>query len=143
MIHVSQKKLDNSYRHLKQESRKNTAGSNSKLLLFVYAIESGVKALLLKRKYLTDTYKLSKNEGDHKLTHDLRGLLRDLNYPFFSHFPENYNFLLRSKTPEKVTQKELHQALRYGGTFFNPLEKSGLEKNLTKIDAWLQEELTR
>jgi len=45
--------------------------------------------------------------------------------------------------PETVTQKELHQALRYGGTFFNPVEKSSLEKKLTKIDAWLQEELTR
>lgn len=143
MIHVSQKKLDNSYRHLKQESRKTTAGSNAGLLLFVYAIECGVKSLLLKRQHLTDTYKLSMNEGGNKLSHDLRELLSSLNYPFFRHFPENFKFLIRSKNPETVHHKELHQALRYGGTFFNPVEKSGLEKNLAKIDAWLQEELTR
>ncbi|WP_024336737.1 hypothetical protein [Desulfotignum balticum] len=143
MIHVSQKKLDNSYRHLKQECLKNSAGSNARLLLFVYAIECGVKALLLKRKHLTDTYKLSMNEGNNKLSHDLRKLLSSLNYPFFQHFPENIKFLIRSKNPEAVPHKELHQALRYGGTFSNPVEKNGLEIKLTKIDSWLQEELTR
>ena len=33
MIHISQKKLDKSYRELKQECLKNSPGSNAKLLL--------------------------------------------------------------------------------------------------------------
>lgn len=63
MIHVSRKNLDKFYKHLKQESKKNTANCNAKLLLFVYAIECGLKSLLLKRKQIKDTYKFVQNEG--------------------------------------------------------------------------------
>jgi hypothetical protein len=139
MIHVSQKKLDKSYRHLKQEYKKNSPGSNAGLLLFVYAIESGVKALLLKRKNMIDTFKLQKNEGKRSLTHDLRFLLTTLHSPH--RLPENFQFLTRSKNPETVSQTDLHQALRYGGVFLKPDEKNGLENKLEKIDSWLQEEL--
>jgi len=140
MIHVSQKKLDKSYRHLKQEYKKNSSGSNAGLLLFVYAVESGVKALLLKRKHITDTFKLWKNEGTENLTHDLRRLLTNASYPH--RLPENFKFLTRSKAPETVSLVDLHQTLRYGGTFFDSNEKNSLETKLQKIDSWLQEELT-
>ena len=140
MIHVSQKKLDKSYRHLKRECKKNSPGSNAKLLLFIYAVESGIKALLLKRKHITDTFKLWKNEATQNLTHDLRRLLTHASY---SHrLPENFKFLTRSKTPETVSLVDLHQALRYGGTFFDSSEKKSLETKLQKIDSWLQEELS-
>jgi hypothetical protein len=139
MIHVSQKKLDKSYRHLKQECKKNSPGSNAKLLLFIYAVESGVKALLLKRRHITDTFKLLQNEGKENLTHDLRLLLTNASYPH--RLPENLKFLTRSKTPETVPLVDLHQALRYGGTFADLNKKNKLEAKLQKIDSWLQEEL--
>ncbi|MEA1967074.1 MAG: hypothetical protein U9N77_02485 [Thermodesulfobacteriota bacterium] len=139
MIHVSRKKLDKSYRHLKRESEKNSPGSNAKLLLFIYAVESGIKALLLKRKHLTDTFKLWKNDGTENLTHDLRLLLTNASYP--RRLPENFKFLTRSNTPETVSLVDLHQVLRYGGTFSDSSEKNTLEVKLQKIDSWLQEEL--
>ncbi len=141
MIHVSQKRLAKSYRHLKQEYKRNSSGSNAGLLLFIYAIESGVKALLLKRKNIIDTFKLQKNEENSSLTHDLRLLLANLHSPH--RIPENFQFLTRSTKPETVSQIDIHQALRYGGTFYDPDEKNRLESKLGKIDSWLQEELSR
>ncbi|SMC87259.1 hypothetical protein SAMN02746065_11313 [Desulfocicer vacuolatum DSM 3385] len=142
MIHVSQKKLDKSYRHLRQECEKNTPGSNAKLLLFIYAIESGVKALLLKKKHITDTYKLSKDkEESENLTHNLRMLLINASYPGPRPLPENFKFLNRSRKPETVSLADLHQALRYGGTFVDSIDKETLNAKLQKIDSWLQEEL--
>ncbi|SLM31717.1 hypothetical protein MTBBW1_410072 [Desulfamplus magnetovallimortis] len=141
MIHVSQKKLDKSYRHLKQECKKNHTDSNAKLLLFIYAIECGIKALLLKRKNMADTFVLQNNEGTANLTHDLQALLCNLHAPY--RFSSDFKFLTRSKTPETVPVKDLHQALRYGGTFYNREDKDKLKKKLDQIDSWLQEALTR
>ena len=93
MIHVSQKKLDKSYRELKQECLRNSPGSNAKLLLFIYAIESGIKALLLKRKNIADTFKLQQNEGTGNLNHNLKALLTALRAPH--HLPVNFKFLTR------------------------------------------------
>ena len=144
MIHVSQKKLDKSYRQLKQASDKSYADGNAKLLLFIYAIECGIKALLLKRKNMADTFALQKNEGTGSLTHDLQFLLCNLHAPTQYRFSDKFKFLIRSKTtPEKVSVKDLHQALRYGGTFYHRDEKNRLERKLKKIDSWLQEELRR
>lgn len=139
MIHVSQKNLDKSYRHFKQECKKNHPTSNAKLLLFIYAIECGIKALLLKRKNIKDTFKLQAHEGTGSLSHDLRGLLTRLRSPH--RLPENFKFITRIKTPQTVSLSDLHQALRYGGTFFDSDEKKKLEKKLKIIDSWLQEEL--
>lgn len=139
MIHVSQKNLDKSYRHLKQECQKNHSGSNGKFLLFIYAIECGIKALLLKRKNIKDTFKLLQNEGPGNLTHDLRYLLIQLHSPH--RLSENFQFQTRSKANETVSLIDLHQALRYGGTFHIQGEKNKLESKLKKIDSWLQEEL--
>ncbi len=139
MIHVSQKNLDKSYRHLKQECQRNRSGSNAKLLLFIYAIECGLKALLLKRKKRKDTFKLRENEGTKSLTHDLRSLLTQLHSP--RHLPENFQFQTRSKVNETVPLIDLHQALRYGGTFHMQEEKINLESKLKEIDSWLQEAL--
>ena len=141
MIHVSRKNLDKSYKHLKQESKKNTANGNAKLLLFVYAIECGLKSLLLKRKQIKDTYKFVQNEGENSLNHDLRSLLTKL---YSRHrLPENIQFKTRSSASETVPLSDLHQALRYGGTFSNPEEKNSIEKKLYRIDSWLQEELAQ
>ncbi len=139
MIHVSQKNLDKSYRHLKQQCKRNLSGSNAKLLLFLYAIECGIKALLLKRKNIKDTFKLLQNEGTGSLSHDLRFLLTQLHSPH--HLPENFQFQTRSKANETVSMIDLHQALRYGGTFHIQEEKNKLEIKLKKIDSWLQEAL--
>lgn len=139
MIHVSQKNLDKSYRHLMQECGKNSPGTNAKMLLFIYAVECGIKALLLKRKNIKDTFKIPEDQRSGSLTHDLRGLLAKLHSPH--RLPENFQFLTRSKIPETVPLTDLHQALRYGGTFINSKEKSKLEGKLQKIDSWLQEEL--
>ncbi len=139
MIHVSQKNLDKSYRHLKQECQKNSSGSNAKLLLFIYAVECGMKALLLKRKNIKDTFKLLKNEGRRNLSHNLKSLLIQLHSPY--RLPENFQFRTRSKVNETVALINLHQALRYGGTLHIQDDKSSLESKLTKIDSWLQEEL--
>lgn len=144
MIHVSQKNLDKSYNHLKQEARKNTANGNAKLLLFVYAIECGLKALLLRRKHIKDTFKfvqLMRSEGENSLNHDLRSLLTKLNSGL--RLPENIQVKTRSNVPEIVPLSDLHQALRYGGTFSTPEEKNRLEIKLNDIDSWLQKELAQ
>jgi len=144
MIHVSQKNLDKSYKHLKQESQKNTANGNAKLLLFVYAIECGLKSLLLKKKHIKDTYKfvqLMRSEGEKSLNHDLRLLLTKLDSGL--RLPENIQFKTRSSSSETVPLSDLHQALRYGGTFSDPEEKNRLEIKLNHIDSWLQEALAQ
>ncbi len=141
MIHVSQKNLDKSYKHLKQESKKNTANGNAKLLLFIYAIECGLKSLLLKRKQIKDTYKFMQDGGEKSLNHDLRLLLTKLNSGL--RLPENIQFKTRSNAPETVPLSDLHQALRYGGTFSDPEEKNRLEVKLNDIDSWLQKELAQ
>ncbi len=141
MIHVSQKNLDKSYKHLKLESAKNTHNGNAKLLLFVYAIECGLKSLLLRRKQIKDTYKFIQAEGDKSLNHDLRSLLTKL---YSTHrLPESVQFKTRTNSSETIPLSDLHQALRYGGTFTNPEEKNRLEIKLNNIDSWLREELAQ
>jgi hypothetical protein len=128
MLHVSSKELEEAFRR-HAESGDGDASNDSKLLLQVYAVECGLKRLLLKKRGVHSTKRLP----DTDLTHDLNQLLKELGSR--PSFPPQIK-CSGDKRQEPV--ERLHEALRYGVRL---LERERIAAVLRKVLPWIAEEL--
>lgn len=114
---------------------------NPHRLLLFYAVECGLKAVLLKRQNrdLFDCKNIS------EIGHDLRHILKILNVGKSFSLPEN----LKLKSVETSHGNShsrhgdisiLHQAWRYGGECISPTDKS-CEDQLQQVLNWIHGEL--
>jgi hypothetical protein len=122
-----------------KESRKNA----HRLLLF-YAVECGLKAMLMRRqrKKRTDLCaNIYESQHDINKLLDYLGAKGDIKLP-----PQLSMEKLRSNSgydERKFSTGELNQMWRYGGCCFTGATDEELETKLLEIVAWIQGELKR
>lgn len=130
MLHVSPAELEKAFRrHV--SSGQGDAANDSKLLLLVYAVECGLKRLLLRQRGLKSTHRLD----DDDLTHDLNSLLRKLGgRPSFPSIPIGK----LDGRASQVSVDQLHEALRYGVSL---ADRSRVADIVSNLILWIREEL--
>ena len=120
-----------------------SAGSSRKnphrLLLF-YAVECGLKAVLLKRQ----NRNLFDSEDINRTGHNLRQVLKELKVGAGLSVPENLQLEPITQSQVKVPRngdiRILHQAWRYGGKCTAPTDQD-CEHQLQQVLTWIQGEL--
>ena len=130
LIHVGRTNLESAFENHLKEGKSCTRDSGSAMLLLVYGVECGLKALLLDRRGVFSTEKLD----DEDFTHDLDALLRKLGRPpSISHWPA-------SIPKQEISPQQIHTVFRYGGKFASN-ELTALKTELLKICDWIKEQL--
>jgi len=130
MLPVSHKELEKAFRR-HTTSGDGDVGNDSKLLLLVYAVECGLKRMLLKERNHTSTARLA----DDDLTHDLNHLLKKLGGS--PKFPSIQIDRLDGRA-EQVSVDRLHEALRYGVRL---TDREKISKVVRELLAWIREGL--
>jgi hypothetical protein len=127
--------------------------SNSHRLLLFYAVECGLKAVLMKRGSVTCTRYCKEI---NKCQHDINKLLDALGAGQKLKLPSRFNMNSinerGSKQERKLDPGKINQMWRYGGKVIDAIDESGnsvsltdehLEERLTEISRWIQRELER
>lgn len=136
VVHVSLQELKRAYRNHIQAYEACPRPTNAHRLLLFYAIECGLKAVLLKRKNCKSTDELS---DDVKLDHDLNKLLSELKTGRTLNIPNNIK--IQAKPPRQpIMISELHQVWRYGGKATDPPDDQ-LEQKLLKVINWIDQNI--
>lgn len=130
MLHVSPAELEKAFRR-HASSGHGVATNDSRLLLLVYAVECGLKRLLLKQRGLKSTDRLD----DDDLTHDLNHLLRKIGGR--PHFPSIPIDKLDGR-PGQVSVEQLHEALRYG---VGLTDRERIAAIIRELILWIHEEI--
>jgi hypothetical protein len=135
MLLVTRREFERAHKeHSDCHARVDNAQVHSRLLLLAYAVECGLKALIMRRTRAEDTDDLAE---DHQIQHDLREALKILRVPATVVLPDHRT---QQKTPQSVPPKSLHTAFRYGVRL---VEQEKARTQLAAILAWVQDELRR
>jgi hypothetical protein len=131
----------------------HTSRSNAHRLLLFYAIECGLKAVLMKRKSVTCTNHCREFS---EAQHDINKLLDILSAGQALKLPNHFNMSpvndKGSKHDRKLNPGKINQMWRYGGKVIEKLDSSGstisftdedIEQHLNKISQWIEGELRR
>jgi hypothetical protein len=104
----------------------------SKYLLYFYAVECGLKHLLIKRNHCRRTDELGEDHG-----HDLRGILKALRVPrsMLGEAPDH--FRLQRDNQECYDIRESHQAWRYG-VDIREQDEVPILRYFDKITEWIR-----
>ncbi len=123
--------------------------TNAHRLLLFYAVETGLKAILLKRESKQDSRK-SKQDPEDKFPknefsdfqHDLNKLMAHLRVGAYLHLKTEISLddLNHPKKPRKSKYSELNQIWRYGAKAKKPTDAE-LESQLLAIQEWIKGEL--
>lgn len=129
----------------------HSARSNAHRLLLFYAIECGLKAVLMKRRAITCTNHCREFS---EVQHDINKLLDILSAGQALKLPNQFNMCpvndKGSKQDRKLNPGKINQMWRYGGKVIEKLDDSGstigftdedIEQYLIKISTWIQGEL--
>lgn len=139
-IPFSDRELTRAWRELSDISTPVGDRKNSHRLLLFYAVECGLKAVLLKRKNRT----LFDQSDIESSGHDLRKILKDLGIGCQFSLPENLQLEAAKQhgrsLPRNGTISILHQAWRYGGKCVAPSDAE-CETKLQTILGWVKKEL--
>jgi hypothetical protein len=132
--HVTDRQLEKAFRRHAQTAQMGTNGgatqNDSYLLLLIYAIECGLKRILLARRGHKSTHRLDRDD----LTHDLDTLLKLVGYrPCFQ------NVKLENPV-EDAASARVHEALRYGRVLA-PLARKHVLAAACDVAAWIEEQL--
>ncbi|NOQ64473.1 MAG: hypothetical protein GQ582_08175 [Methyloprofundus sp.] len=134
-------------RELKSAWRNNLTASelvnktNAHRLLLFYAIECGLKVIILKGENKNRTDRLSKDLKEYG-GHDINKLLTALHAPSKLHLKATkMNNLRNPDTPRNVGVGDFNQMWRYGGSSYNPVLDSDIENQLLKISQWVRQEI--
>lgn len=129
----------------------HSARSNAHRLLLFYAIECGLKAVLMKRRSLTCTDRCKEFS---EAQHDINKLLDILSAGQALKLPNQFNMSpvndKGSKHDRKLNPGKINQMWRYGGKVIAKLDDSvstigftdeDIEQHLIQISRWIQGEL--
>ena len=133
------------------QASSHSASSNAHRLLLFYAIECGLKAILMKRRSVTCTNHCREFS---EAQHDINKLLDILSAGQALKLPSQFNMSpindKGSKQDRKLNPGKINQMWRYGGKVLERLDDSGrsigftdedIEQHLIKISRWIQKEL--
>ncbi|MFM7448715.1 MAG: hypothetical protein ACKO24_08970 [Leptolyngbyaceae cyanobacterium] len=131
----------------------NSTPSNAHRLLLFYAIECGLKAVLMKRRAMTCTNHCREFT---EVQHDINKLLDILSAGQALKLPSQFNMspvnYRGSKYDRRLSPGKINQMWRYGGKVIEKLDDSGMtsrftdediEQHLIKISQWIEGELRR
>jgi len=136
-----------SNRELKAAWRNNLAASelgnktNGHRLLLFYAVECGLKVIILKREGKSRTDLLSRDLKQYG-GHDINKLLTELHASSELHLKATkMNNLKSPDTSRSVGVGDFNQMWRYGGSSYSPMLDSDIENQLLKISQWVGQEI--
>lgn len=136
VVHVSCRELKRAYRYHVQAYQTCKTPTNAHRLVLFYAIECGLKAILLQEAECQSTDQLPRIVD---LGHDLNKLLSELRAAKTLTLPDNIK--IQAKTPRQpIAISELHQIWRYGVKAADPLDDH-LEKGLLKVIDWIDQNI--
>ena len=132
MLRTTRRELENAYRaHL---SACNPCSSSSQRLLLCYAVECGLKVLIMRNNNVQSSSELAE---EFQIGHDIREGLKRCYAPARLTTRQT-NTRHRQGAQETVHPKHLHQAFRYG----IPVDSEGdITAELQQIRDWLKERL--
>lgn len=139
VIPFTDREIQRAWRMNKEASEVESRSNAHRLLLF-YAVECGLKAVILKRK--------DKNLTAHcpdllEAGHNVNRLLDYLGAGKSLKLPEQIIMSsIRKNQERKLTTGEINQMWRYGGCGYN-INDQQLEEQLIKISQWITQELAR
>ena len=139
MLHFSRKELRKAFLDFSKLSQSRLKSTNAKvrrsfLLYAIYAVECGLKCILLITRDLKSTSELGKED----LTHDLNILLSKSEI-----IDGSSNLFQRMKRHGKdIPSKQLHELYRYGGQL-DTRSESNLIKNLSGLYIKIKDELNQ
>ncbi|MTV50955.1 hypothetical protein GJ688_18730 [Heliobacillus mobilis] len=136
--------MQRAYRVNYQASVVEGERSNAHRLLLFYAVECGLKAILLLRKGEDYSNGSKVVELFGRISHNINALLDELRAGVELHLPSTKMRKIRysdgNEYERHVCSKEYNQMWRYGGTS-DTLEDSVLEGKLENILRWIEGEL--
>jgi len=140
MIVFTLRELQRAWRQANSAFDGCTNKTNAHRLLLFYAVETGLKAVILKRNSKQDS------EGMFADTlHDLNKLLKDLYAGANLHLPKDIRL---DELTHPISSKQrnaicgdLNQIWRYGAVARNPTDEE-LEAKLSAINEWIRGELS-
>lgn len=131
----------------------HSARSNAHRLLLFYAIECGLKAVLMKRRSATCTNHCREFS---EAQHDINKLLDILSAGQALKLPNQFNMSSvndkGSKHERKLDPGKINQMWRYGGKVIEKIDNNGgttdfadedIEQHLINISQWIEGELRR
>jgi uncharacterized protein (DUF433 family) len=127
-LHVSRDQLKKASRRHAMAGADPTGTDDSRLLLLIYALECGLKSVLLRRRGFHTTSKLDEDD----LTHDLDDLLK-----LVGEAPRFHSFKVE-EPQESAAPKHLHEALRYGRRMTGDSRRKVVEA-VHHVLGWLEE----
>lgn len=138
MLHFSRKELRKAFLDFSKLSQSRLKSTNAKvrrsfLLYAIYAVEYGLKCILLITRDLKSTSELGKED----LTHDLNILLSKSEIIDGS---SNLFQRLQRHDERNIPSKQLHELYRYGGQLNTSSEKN-LIKNLSGLFIKIKDKL--
>ena len=128
-FHVGRQHLERAFRQ-HMSLGQSALTTDSHLLLLLYAVETGLKRLLLQQRGLHSTERLD----DDDLTHDLDQLLRTLGAR------ERFGSCRAEPGAMTVSSDQLHEVFRYGGHLDSGRRRTVITLAQDIID-WIQESL--
>ena len=143
MLRVTRRQFEHAYRKHKDASGGvNSKRSISHVLLLIYAIECGIKTLLMKKsnaKCWEDIHN-DRNRPCGNGGHNLAEGLKNLGVPASLAISETTTIPDRDGRNERVSVAELHQACRYG-IAFEQRDYERLQTQLNAVLEWLKSRL--
>jgi hypothetical protein len=142
-LRFTKRELTNAWRDLVKASRPSgctQCPTNAHRLLLFYAVECGLKAVLLKNWGKTVFCK-----DDVKNGHDLRELQKQLRLSNDALLPNaiqvgNIRIDAKKEEPRNGGVSALHEVWRYGGVCQSPTDEE-CEKKLSSVSEWIAGEL--
>jgi hypothetical protein len=137
-LEVSRREFYNAFKAHRLLYTKTEQQSNASLTCLFYAIECGLKSIIMKRECREVS-----GSREEELSHDINKMLNALSSPQVL-LIDNQIQLKPLKNPDrerKASQKYINQVLRYGMTFHHDEMKNTLAEKLTTIMVWIEGEL--
>ena len=135
MIVFTLRELKRAWKQAESAFDESKNKTNAQRLLLFYAVETGLKAVILKRENQENS------EGMFADTlHDLNKMLDKLRAGNDLRLPKYIPLVTKPPEQRKATCGELNQVWRYGAKAQNPTDTE-LEAKLSKINEWIKGEL--
>ncbi len=142
MLNADQKDFQKAYRNNKATYRsieKKTENDMVRKMLIFYAVECGLKYMLMNKRGCLTHADVSEKMDDYEVramgTHDLRALLKALHNESSFKFPTN----IVTIHGDIVQCGQFHEACRYNIGIVNPDDANLFENVLVSISEWIGE----
>lgn len=138
MIEITRREMERAYRDHFKAYRQIDGSSFSGLTCLFYAVECGLKSLIMEREQQETTEDLAK----HDFSHNVNKMLSHLKCGKALHLPSVIT-LTDLKRPQKQRnsgQKELNQVWRYGVDIRDTHQKAEVVNKLLNVCHWIREQ---